>query len=247
VTANQFYVPAIAKDAARIVLDGGEHRHLAKSARVRAGEEVFLVDAGGRRCLARVERVAENRTELAVLRMEEAERPRTRVILAPCLVEARKLETILEKAAELGCSDFVPIVSSRSLKPSEERSGRKLDRWKRIVREAAKQCKGRLMTEVHPPRPLKSFLREHAAGLRLFMSEHGGRPLKDFVAGPAAPTGGPPAVTVLLVGPKGGWTEREEEDIRRAGFEAVSLGRRILRAETAALAAAFLIVHFWNG
>jgi 16S rRNA (uracil1498-N3)-methyltransferase len=246
VTANQFYVPAIAKDVARIVLQGEEHRHLAKAARVRSGEDVWLFDAEGRRCLARVEKVGRDRTDLAVLKMEEPEAPRTKVALAQCLVEAKKLETILEKAAELGCSDFIPIVSARSLRAPEERSGRKLDRWKRIAREAAKQCKGRLVTEVHPPRPLQDLLREPAAALRLFLSEHGGRPLRDIVSGPGIPAGGPAPSVVLLVGPKGGWTEEEEKEIRQAGFTAVSLGRRILRAETAALAGAAMIVHFWD-
>lgn len=245
-TANQFYVPAIAKGADRIVLGGEEHRHLAKSARVRAGETVWLIDAAGRRAFARVERVGEERTELAVLGTEEPDTTRTRVALAQALVDAKTLETILEKAAELGCTDFIPVVSARSLRAPKERTLRKLERWMRIVREAAKQCKGRLVTAVHPPRPLEALLREPPPGLRLFLSEHGGRPLRDVVAGPDGPAGGPPPAVVLLVGPRGGWTEREEEDIRGAGFLAVSLGRRILRAETAAIAGSALIVHFWN-
>lgn len=70
-TANQFYVPFIAPDAAQIVLQGEEHRHLARTARVRTGEEVWLFDAAGRRCRARVERVGRDRTDLAILKMEE--------------------------------------------------------------------------------------------------------------------------------------------------------------------------------
>lgn len=245
-TANQFYVPAIPEDADRIVLRGDEHRHLARAARVRAGEKVWLFDAGGRRCLTRVEKIGEDRTEATVLSMEEPETPRTKVALAQCLMEAKKLETVLEKAAELGCSDFIPVVSVRSLKAPAEKGARKLERWKRIAREAAKQCKGRLLTEIHPPRPLTELLRAPGADRRLFLSEHGGRALKDIVASREAPEAGPPASVLLLVGPKGGWTEGEERDIRRAGFEAVSLGRRILRAETAALAGAAMIVHFWN-
>ncbi len=240
-TANQFFVPVIAGDAARIVLQGDEHRHLARAARVRAGDEVWLFDGSGRRCLARVEKVGRDRTEAAVLRIEEPEAPRTRIALAQCLMEAKKLETVLEKAAELGCSDFVPVVSARSLKASGERADRKLERWKRIAREAAKQCKARLLTEVHPPRPLGELLRAPGAERRLFLSEHGGRALKDIVT-----AAGPPVSILLLVGPKGGWTEGEEGAIRRAGFEAVSLGRRILRAETAAVAGAAMISHFWN-
>ncbi len=245
-TANQFYVLLIPEGADRIVLDGDEHLHLAKAARVRAGDVVRLFDARGGRCRARVEAVGEDRTELAVLEVEEPETARTELVLAPCLIEAKKLETVLEKAAELGCSDFFPVVSARSLEFPAERSGRKLDRWKRIAREAVKQSKGGRTTAVHPPRTLKDFLREPPAGLKLFLSEHGGRPLRTIVAGGVPEGPPPPARAVLLVGPKGGWTEGEEKDIRRAGFEAVTLGRRILRAETAALAAAAMIVHFWN-
>ena len=245
-TANQFFVPVIAPGAGRIVLRGDEHRHLARSARVRPGERVWLIDAAGRRAQARVEIVGEDVTELALLERQEPEGLRTRVALAQALVEAKKLETILEKAAELGCAAFVPVVSARSVRAPKERADRKLERWNRIVREAAKQCKGPLVTAVEAPRTLKSFLREPPEGLRLFLSEHGGRPLREIVAGAAVPAEGPPAAAVLLVGPKGGWTGAEEKDIRAAGFTAVTLGGRVLRAETAAVAAAAMIVHFWN-
>lgn len=240
-TANQFFVPRLAEGVSRIVLEGEEHRHLAKAARVRPGETVWLFDGSGRRFLARVETVEEERTNLAVLKAEEPETRRTRVMLAACLVEARKFDAILEKASELGCSDILPVESARSLKAPGERAEKKRERWRRIAREAAKQCKSRFVTEVHPPRPLRDLLREPPAERRIFLSEHGGRPLRDVVAG-----AGPEAV-VLLVGPTGGWTEGEERDIRGAGFEAASLGRRILKSETAALAGTFLIVHHWSG
>ncbi len=242
-TANQFYVPVIGEGAARIVVKGPEHRHLSRSARVRVGETVWLIDAAGRRAQARVESIAADATELAVLAAAEVTDKGTRVVLAQAIVEARKLEAILEKAAELGCAEFVPVITARSLRAPEEREGRKLERWRRIVREAAKQCKGSLVTAVHPPRRLEDFLKEPASGSRLFLSENGGRPLREIVAGPA---GARPASAALLVGPKGGWTGKEEKDIRRAGFTAVSLGRRILRAETAAVAGAAMLVHFWK-
>ncbi len=244
-TANQFFVPLIAAGAVRIVVSGDEHRHLARAARVRAGDTVLFFDGSGRRCLARIENVGEDRTEAAVLKIEEAGAPRAKLALAQCLMEAKKLETVLEKAAELGCSDFIPVVSARSLKASGERSDRKLERWRRIAREAAKQCKSFLLTEVHPPRTLKELLADRGAGKRLVLSEHGGRPLREIVTRPAGPADGPPGPVLLLVGPKGGWTAGEEAAIRQAGFEAVSLGRRILRAETAAVAGAAMIAHFW--
>lgn len=244
-TANQFYVPVIAEDASRIVLRGEEHRHLARVARVRAGDRVWLFDGRGGRCLARVEAVGEDRTEAVVLRMDKPEAPGLRLVLAQGLVEAKTLETILEKAAEIGCSDFVPVITARSLRPPREREDRKLERWRRIAREAAKQCKARLVTGVHASRPLGDLLLQPGPERRLFLSEHGGRPLKEILMAGAPEAGGARAAVLLLVGPKGGWTEGEESMIREAGFEAVSLGRRILRAETAAVAGAAMIAHFW--
>jgi 16S rRNA (uracil1498-N3)-methyltransferase len=247
VTANQYFVAAIAPGAVRIVLRGEEHRHLARAARVRPGEEIWLFDSAGRRSRARVQRVGGDQTEVAVLTAEEPENLRVRIVLAPCLIDGKTLETVLEKAAELGCVEFRPIVSARSFRGAGERADRKLERWARIVRETAKQCKAALLTEVHPPRPLRDLLRQPGEGLKLFLSEHGGRPLKDILAGSGGPGGESPGRVVLLVGPKGGWTAGEEREIGAAGFEAVSLGRRILRAETAAVAGAAMIAHFWNG
>ncbi len=245
-TANQFFVAVIDPGAWRIVLRGDEHRHLAKAARARVGEEIWLFDGAGRRSRARVETIGDDRTEVSLLAAEAPESLRTRIVLALCLIDGKTLEAALAQAAELGCSDFQPVVSARSFRAAAERTGRKLERWRRIAREAAKQCKSALLTEVHPPRPLRELLRDPGSGRRLFLSEHGGRPLKDVLAAAAGAGGGAPERVTLLVGPKGGWTAGEEKEIWQAGFEAVSLGRRILRAETAAVAGAAMIAHFWN-
>lgn len=245
-TANQFFVPEIPTDTDRILLRGREHRHLAKAARVRAGEEIWLFDGRGGRSRARVEKVGPDATEVAMLAVEAADGPRTKIILAPGLVEAKTLETVIEKAAELGCAEVRPVVSARSYRAASERTGRKLERWRRIVREAAKQCKAALLTEVYAPQPLQELLGEAGPARRLFLSEHGGRPLKEILSERPENGAGTAGRVILLVGPKGGWTAGEEREIRRAGFEAVSLGCRILRAETAALVGVAMMAHFWN-
>ncbi|MCK7484058.1 MAG: RsmE family RNA methyltransferase [Candidatus Moduliflexus flocculans] len=119
---------------------------------------------------------------------------------APCLVEARKFEAILEKAAEIGCSDVVPVVSVRSLRTPGERAERKLERWRRIAREAAKQCKSPLLTEVHPPRPLPGPS-PGAAGRSAGSSSASTADGRSGTSWPAA--GGAPRSAVLLVGPTG--------------------------------------------
>lgn len=245
-TSNQFYVPRIEDGAARISLEGEEHHHLARAARVRRGETVRLFDGEGRRVLARVESVGRDRTVVAVLERDSSEGAGPGLILAQALVPARKMEFILEKASEIGISAFIPLETARSLRASEERSERKTERWTRIAREAAKQCMGTTVPAIHPPRRLRDWLASPGEGRRIFLSERGGTPLRDILLDPENPGRSASAAAVVAIGPTGGWTEGEERDLREAAFEAASLGARILKSETAALAAVAMIAHFWG-
>lgn len=245
-TSNQFYVPRIDRDASLVALDGAEHRHLARSARVRKGEEVWLFDAEGTRCRARVESVGRDRTTLLVLERAAPEVPRLRLILVQALVPAKQMEFLLEKGAELGVAEFVPVESARSLRSPEERADRKAGRWGKIAREAVKQSKGAVPPAVRPARRLREVLSDPAGGLRIVLSEHGGKPLRDLLLEPSA-AGAAPGVVELFVGPVGGWTEAEELGFREAGCVPASLGARVLKSETAALAAVAMIAHFWGG
>ena len=246
-TSNQFYVPRIDRDGARVSLDGAEHRHLAKSARVRKGDEVWLFDDAGTRCRARVESVGRDRTSLLVLEFAAAPEPRLKLVLVQALVPAKRMEFILEKGSELGVSEFVPVESARSLKSPEERAERKTGRWERIAREAVKQSKGAAPPTVHPARRLREVLAGPAGGVRVVLSEHGGRPLRELLLEFSAAGAAPPSSVELYVGPVGGWTEAEERGFREAGCLPASLGARVLKSETAALAAAAMIAHFWGG
>jgi 16S rRNA (uracil1498-N3)-methyltransferase len=246
-TLNQFYVSRIDDSASRIILDGAEHHHLAKSARVRKGETVWLFDEKGHRVLARVESVDKDRTALEVLERAAPEEAGMKLVLAQALVPAGKMDFILEKASEFGISDFIPVETARSLKTPEERYGRKAERWARIARETTKQSKGTAVPVVHPPLRLKQFLNARGQGLRIFLSEHGGRPLRDLLLDHERSGRPSPPAVMVFIGPVGGWTEGEERDFRESGCEAVSLGRRILKSETAAVAAVAMISHFWNG
>jgi 16S rRNA (uracil1498-N3)-methyltransferase len=246
-TSNQFYVPRIDRETARVSLDGAEHRHLARSARVRKGDEVWLSDAGGTRCRARVESVGRERTTLLVLELAAPQQPRLNLALVQALVPAKQMEFLLEKGSELGVSEFVPVESARSLRVPEGRAERRAGRWERIAREAIKQSKGAAPPAVRPARRLREVLAGPSGGLRIVLSEHGGRPLRDLLLEPAGAGTPPPCSVELFVGPVGGWTEAEERGFREAGCIPASLGGRVLKSETAALAAAAMIAHFWGG
>jgi 16S rRNA (uracil1498-N3)-methyltransferase len=243
-TSNQFYVPRLPEAGGRVILEGAEHHHLANVARVGVGRSVWLFNEDGHRGRARVVEVGPERTALLILEREGPAGSRVRIILAQALVPAKKMEVILQKAAEFGVSEFLPVETVRSLKTPRVWSEDKSRRWERIAREAAKQSKSAAFPRILPPRPLKSALLDRPGGAPgLVLNERGGKPLGRFLID----TGEAPRSIALFVGPEGGWTEGESTAFRAAGCEAVSLGSRILRAETAALAAVALVSHFWNG
>lgn len=204
------------------------------------------MDGRGRRLLARVEAIGKDRTELIVLRQAEDGGRRTSIILGQALLNAKKMEFVIQKAAELGAAAVIPVVTERSWREKKEKTARREERWTRIAREAAKQSgRGDVPEVAGAARRLAEFVREHGASRRLFLSEHGGRLLREVLT-ESADRSEPPASVVLVVGPEGGWTAAEEKVLSGAGFEAVSLGGAVVRTETAALAATALVAHFWN-
>jgi 16S rRNA (uracil1498-N3)-methyltransferase len=145
---------------------------------------------------------------------------------------------VLEKGTELGVAAFVPVLSSRSLIRPSEASSARLERWRRVVVEAAEQSGRCRLPEISPPLTFAEACAS-AAGLRILPWEgETEASLSDVLAGEKKRD----AVS-LFIGPEGGFPPEEVELARQQGVRTVSLGRRILRAETAAIVAAALILH----
>jgi 16S rRNA (uracil1498-N3)-methyltransferase len=250
VTSNHFFIPKARAAASVLVLEGREHRHLGRVLRARPGDVVTLFDEEGAKYTARIEEIAAEATTLVCLERTPGEARRTRIGLAQGLLKAKTMDFVVQKSAELGLSDFFPVTAARSVARFEgEGAGsgkvaRKIGRWEQIALEAAKQSRLGRAVRIHAPLSLDEFLADPPPDAALFLSERRGSLLRDVLrdAGDA-----PPATAAVLVGPEGGWTDAEEEAIAGRGYRAVSLGRSVLRAETAALAAAALLAHFWNG
>jgi 16S rRNA (uracil1498-N3)-methyltransferase len=174
------------------------------------------------------------------------ERAGVQITLAQALVTSKKMDFIVQKGTELGIAAFVPVISSRSIIKLENRTAQKVERWRKVAREASKQCRNVHPPEIWLPQPFQTVLcrREER---KLFLSENNGEFLKDILLRNSEWGGGKrPASVLVLTGPEGGWTKKEEEEIIDHGFEAVSLGKYILRAETASFCAVALIAHFWD-
>lgn len=205
-----------------------------------------MVDDSGQAYEAEVAEVGETQTLLRILGRAPAAEAQVRITLGQAVLKSKKMDWVIQKATELGVDVLVPLISSRSVVKIGPGEGPRVDRWRRIAREASKQSRRASLPEVQEPRRFPDFLSARAAK-KFMLTETGGTALKDILArSPGQPAGTDLPAVLLAVGPEGGWTPEEENAGRAAGFEAVSLGQQTLRSETAALAALAMISHFWK-
>jgi len=246
-TSTHFLIKRKSISFPSAVLEGEEHRHLSRVLRIKPGKRVWLIDEKGERYLAEVREVGENQTKLDIL--ETADKPEAKIhlTLAQALIKSKKMDFLVQKATELGMTGFIPVVASRSVARIQEREAKKVERWQKIAAGAAKQSRRAFVPSVHPPQTYRSFIRGRHELRRLILCETSGRYLREILAEvPKSPKdGGIPSV-IIAVGPEGGWTEEEVHFALENGFEPVSLGKEVLRSETAALAALAMISHFWS-
>ncbi len=205
------------------------------------GEKLILLDNQGNEILATVE--GSSRAGVIVQLLErhtgKAASP-IRIVLCQGLLKSARFEWILEKGTELGVEVFAPISCRRSIAGLEDIGTAKIQRWQRIIQEATEQCGRATLPALLPVRSLKQALGEIPPGALAIMpwEEAEGRSLRDVLAGVRMRVAGVviPQTILLFIGPEGGLTSEEVELAREHGAQIVTLGSRILRAETAALA-----------
>ncbi len=248
-TANRFFIRERNPQSSITFLYGEEHHHLSRVARIKPKDKVWLFDEQGNEYLARVDEIKKDGTQLTIIERRGKDEPIIKITLAQALLKSKKMDIILQKSAELGISTFIPVIAARSVAKIEAKIENKVERWKKIAREAAKQSGGSIQPSIFPPLSLQDFLEQRDEAKKIFLSENRGKYLRDILINPSSRRPRirkPPPSAVVLVGPEGGWTKEEEIDIVNHGFERVSLGKRILRAETAAICSLSVISQFWN-
>ena len=223
--SQRFFAPQLACDA-EVTLGGAEARHLKTVCRAQLGTEVTLFDGAGRRCRAVVADVGRREVVLrtgAVAESQDRTRPLT---LAVAMPKGDRASFLVEKLTELGVRELVPLLTERSV---AEPGGGKLDKLRRTVVEACKQCgRDRLMT-IRAPAPWTDFLTAAARPRTLL-----------HTGGAATDTGTGVSPRTVAVGPEGGWTDAEAAAARAAGWTVTTLPGHVLRIETAAMAAVWL-------
>jgi 16S rRNA (uracil1498-N3)-methyltransferase len=214
-------------------IEGDAAHHLGRVLRAQEGQ-IYELSDGQRVRLGRIEKIAGDRIEFALLEEIPAHSPSNEVTLLLSIVKFDAFEWAIEKAAELGVSAIVPIAAARSEKALLAAAGKRAERWKKILAEASQQSR-RIAVPVlrELSQPAKAFSSHATAPIKIMLSERPeALPLRQILHGESAGR-----QAVLAIGPEGGWTDAEFAGAHGSGFREASLGKLILRTETAVAAA----------
>ena len=209
-------------------LRGAEAAHLGRVLRATPGMRAEVV-AGENVWLAEIREVLEEEITFTLLEQVPAESALPLTLLL-AVFKFDRFEWAVEKATELGVARIVPLVARRTEKHLAQAAAARVERWRRIAHEAAKQSRRADLPVIDDPLRLQDALARETHGTRLLLAERERTVLLTDALNNQEPF-------TLAIGPEGGWTEEEELSFRTAGWHGVSLGPRILRAETAAIAA----------
>lgn len=246
-TRRRFYAPpdAFTSNAASVTLAADEARHLRDVLRLKPGDEVYVFNGLGREFHCSIVESTRDAAKLQVVAEAEpfrAESP-LQLTLAVALLKGEKFDLVTQKATELGVTRIVPTISKHAdiqLRDGQE-ANKRVQRWRRIALEAAKQSGRATVPEVSNPVPFATFAAaaEVQDQQKVMFSERGGQPFSEFATSPSKPSDS----LIAAVGSEGGWSDEEISLARENDWAIVTLSGRTLRAETAAITATVLLQH----
>jgi 16S rRNA (uracil1498-N3)-methyltransferase len=216
------------------------HLHVVRQ---QSGDELVLFNGEGGQVRARLAEIGKRRASAEVIAHEavDVELP-FRMTLAQGLPESSKMDWIVEKAVELGAAGVIPLAAQRSVvRLSGDRADKRLAHWQGVVVSASEQCGRNRLAHVAPVQDANRWLATPGEGSRILLSPRADASLAQWVRATRAQD------VTLLVGPEGGFTDQEEDAARAAGALALSMGPRVLRTETAGLAALAILAAGWGG
>jgi len=224
-----------------LCLEGERLRHLRTVLRLGPGDEFSATDGEGAEYQLRVEHLGRERgSALVLLRTEPARESGLDLILAQSLPKGDRFSYVLEKATELGVRGIVPVTSRRTVAGGDGAAA--AARWRRIIESAVAQSGRTRLPEVRSRCPFEEMIADPSSPeLRLLLWEHAQEPLREVLERRAAPRS-----VLVAVGPEGGWSEQEVQLARHAGFTAVRFGPRIMRTDTAGIAALAVLQSRWG-
>ena len=241
----RFFVPKKNLRETRGLIDGQEFRHLKKVLRLGPGDLITVFDDSGWEHDAVIRKLSAEQGEIEILRSYEAGRESPlQMTLGVALTKGEKMDFVVEKATELGVQKIAPFTSTFAVpKLDAGKIGARTARWRKIALSATKQCGRTRVPEILPICQFETLVKSDSAqALKLLFWED-----EQQQSISQAREKYPQAESLLLaIGPEGGFESQEVELAKSHGFELVHIGRRILRAETAAVAALSLVQFLWG-
>ncbi|WP_366924120.1 16S rRNA (uracil(1498)-N(3))-methyltransferase [Metallumcola ferriviriculae] len=238
---HQFFVTPEAINGDMIAITGAEAHHLLKVLRLGIGDRVTVADGEGQRFAAVLETIAPDDAYARIETTLPTGEPPVEIILLQGIPKSDKMELIIQKNTELGIGKIIPVEMERSVvRLKENKAAKRAQRWQRIALEAAKQCGRSRVPQIAAPCTLTEALMQlpHGCSLTVPWEEETGHSLGHWLAELKST-----ARVAYIIGPEGGLTTGEVDLARRHGAVPVTLGQRILRTETAAMAVLAVIMH----
>jgi 16S rRNA (uracil1498-N3)-methyltransferase len=243
---RRFFVDEFLSTQRSIVITGSEAKHMTTVLRMSPGDRMILLGKAGERFQAVIEETTRHHVLVHLENPLPSPEPSpVHITLCQALVKSHRMDLLVEKTSELGVNRVLPYLAERTVVQVDESKGHsKVKRWQEIARSAAKQSDRGTPAEIGPLYSFKEMLAVLSAesAMRILLWERQGiRSLRDLLR-----SNSPVARVIAMVGPEGGFTEREVKETGEAGFVSVSLGSRILRAETAAISLVAIIQYEWG-
>ena len=248
-TANRFFIGKNSIKSGFIFLQRKEHDHLSRVVRKKPGDEVVLFDAAGNTFLAKIESVHKDQTKLSVIKKLPLKEKGVDIILGQAMLKTKNMEFIIQKATELGIHRLVPIKAERTIIKLKDGGKQKLDRWKKISLSASKQSGRSNLMKIELPVSLQELVETFNFSYKILLTEKAKKNLKEIILYPFFENPEDPEIPssiIILVGPEGGWTDKEEEYIVKYGYTRACLSDLVLRSETAAVSAISALTLFWK-
>lgn len=220
--------------------EAAHHAH--RVLRLRVNDPVQIFDGGGRALDGKISEISGKRVLLHELQtcMDDAESP-LRIVLVQAMCSSEKMDWVVQKATELGAAEIQPVQTRRSVaRLAGERAGKRIEHWKSVAISACEQCGRNTVPQIGLPQDFGAWLAQvrGSSAAKFVLQPEGSTPLHKQPP--------PQGSVILLIGPEGGFSEDEAKMAQFAGFTPIRLGKRVLRTETAGMAAIAALQTLWG-
>ena len=243
---RRFFIETNLIHETQAFIRGKDANHIRNVLRMKPDDQICLFDPQGNEYTARITTLASTEIAVEIIHsaLAEADDAQVAIHMAQAFLKDKKMDTLIRQLTELGVHTWHPFFAKRSVPaPNQDRLEHRVERWNKITIESQKQCLRNLPLTIIPPCTYEEMIAQgNQTDLKLIFYEECAVPIQNIIEAQTTP----PRSVFTVIGPEGGFTPEEIDHARQNGFHVLSLGPRILKAETAALAASVMMQHIFG-